>query len=127
MATTHERIGDALVFHVGEGEWFNHLGNYRWDMGEDAEERPPSPWHLELQTTIDQQEPMPRCVVVDASTVDRLVSLDLGFLVKLSMVLSETNTKLAVAAQRNTREAARYANLTRYFDLCDSVEDALAR
>jgi len=127
MVTGHERIGDALVFHAGSGEWFNQPGNYRWDIGEDAEPRPPSPWHVELQQAIDRQETSPHSVVIDVTGMAHLVGVDWGFLITLGKRLSQGGTRVAVAATRNNTESARIIRLHDFFDLCGSVDEALSK
>ena len=125
VTTNHERIGSALVFRAGAGEWFNQPGKYRWDMGEDAEERPPSQWHSGLQEAIRSQQTSPRVVVVDLTEMDRIVGVDMGFLVNLSKSLSPSDTRLSVAANEKIREIARLTNLGRFFDVVGSVDEAL--
>lgn len=39
-----ERLGDAVLFRAGQGEWYNQPHDRRWDMGEDVQDLPPTPW-----------------------------------------------------------------------------------
>ena len=116
------------MLYAGSGEWFNQPGSYRWGMGEDAEQRSASQWHVELRQAIDAQETTPQLVVIDVTRMAWLApGPDLGFLVTLSNQLSQRGTRLAVVGAKNIVEVARIAKLAQFFDVCGSVDEALSK
>ena len=127
MVTNHKRIRESLIFDAGSGEWFNQPGGFL-DMGEDAEPRPASRWHVELRQAIDAQETPPQLVVIDVTRMAWLaIGPDFGFLLHLSKQLSQRGTRLAVVGLTNTINAARIGKLTESFDVYSSVDEALGK
>ena len=94
-------------------------------MGEDAESRPPSQWHLDLQEAVKSQQSSPRVVVVHLTDIERVVSVDLGFLIRLSKDLSPNGARLIVAANKSAQAAHRILELGPFFDVVSSAEEAL--
>ena len=57
--------------------------------------------------------------------MDRIVGVDMGFLITLSKSLLPGHTRLAVAANEKTREIARLTKLARFFDVVGAVDEVL--
>jgi len=118
-----KRVGDQLVFHAGNGEWYNQQHDKRWDPGEDAADIPPARWHVELETVLAAQDTTPSVVVIDTTEMDWLVGQDLGFLVRIGKRLAPGRLKV-VATTRVVR-AVSGLSLDSSFELSSSLADAL--
>ena len=122
--TRFERVGDALVFHAGRGEWYNQPHNKRWDMGEDVADIPPAQWHLDIQRAIDSQEQELARVVIDFTGMFSLVGRDWGFLVRLSKQMQPRGWKLLILGSERITSVIRILGLGSWIDVCHSLEES---
>ena len=117
-----ERVGDAILFHAGAGEWFNQPHNKRWDMGDDVADLPPSAWHLGLDRAIEADARTSSHVVVDVRDMFWLVGQDWGYLVRLSRRLKFCSVRLSLLATRRIFQGGQLLGMHKQFCLADSLK-----
>ena len=116
-----ESVKDALVLHVGIGEWYNQRV---WGMCEDVN-LPPALWHAEVETAIRSYRSRPSVVVIDATEMTYLVAGDYGFFFALSQQLKDSGTELNVVARIAEVEASTLLPLQGCFKVVGTLEEAL--
>ena len=122
---TSERVGDALVFHAGPGEWFDQPHNETWDLEGEPQELPPSQRQIALDQTIESQAAGVSRVVVDVTEMGWLAGQDWGYLVRLTESLAIENVRLCLCAPDKLVKAGRLINLHEKMDVLGSLEKAL--
>ena len=118
-----ERIGPALVFRAGKGEWYNQR-NPGWDMGEEPD-LPPAPWHIALEEAIATHDSTALLVVIDVTEMIWLEIFDWAFLLRLHRSLAAKGRKISVVATGRVLTAARIIKIADHFEVGSSLDDAL--
>ena len=120
-----KHIGDALVFEAGLGEWYNQ-NTGSWNIEDDAVDRPPPPWHIELEQLVGLEEEGPLRLVIETSDMVWLIAADIGFIRRLAERVQKDGGCLLVVARKNVVSALGHVTPDKLFSSHETLADALA-